>query len=59
VPGLGQLAGIIIGILFMNREDDPDRKSFGAALMVASLVFFILSCLSCFIIMLAFPSGQP
>jgi len=53
IPGLGQLAGIIISILFMNDENDEDRRSFGIALLVASLVFFVLSSFFWFIALLA------
>lgn len=49
IPGLGQLAGIITAIVFMNMDDDPDRKSFGVAILVASLVMFVLACIVCFI----------
>ena len=49
VPAIGQLAGIITAILFMNSEDDGDRKSFGAAILVLSLVMFALSCIAGFI----------
>lgn len=45
VPFLGQIAGIIIAIVYMNTSDDEDKKSFGTALLVVSLVFFILSFL--------------
>lgn len=54
IPGIGQLAGIITAIVFMNAEDDADRKSFGVALLVASLIMFVLSCISCFVIFLAY-----
>lgn len=43
IPGLGQLVGIIIAILFMNSEND-DKRSFGVALMVTSLIVFLISC---------------
>lgn len=58
IPGLGQLAGIILGIVFMNADNDADRKSFGVALLVASLIFFIVSCLSCFIILIGVQAVQ-
>lgn len=58
VPGLGQLAGIITAIVFMNSEDDPDRKSFGVAILVASLVMFVLSCLSCFLVFMVIGMTQ-
>ncbi len=54
VPGIGQLAGIIAAIVFMNSEGDSDRKSFGVALLVASLIMFVISCIGCFVFILAF-----
>lgn len=54
IPGLGQLAGIIISILFMNDEHDEDKRSFGIALLIASLVFFAISCVIFFIILITF-----
>lgn len=56
VPGIGQLAGIITAILFMNSEDDGDRKSFGAAILVLSLVMFALSCIAGFIAVITISS---
>lgn len=59
IPGLGQLAGIITAIVFMNTDDDPDRKSFGVAILVASLIMFVLACIGCFtiaVILSAYPS---
>lgn len=53
VPFLGQLAGIIIAIVYMNTSDDQDKRSFGIALLIASLVFFILSFMACVIIGMA------
>lgn len=51
VPGLGQLAGIIIAIVFMNSEENADKRSFGLALLVASLIVFVLACLlSCLMV---------
>jgi hypothetical protein len=50
LPGIGQLAGIIAAIVFMNSDGDSDRKSFGVALLVASLVMFVISCIGCFIL---------
>ena len=58
IPGLGQLAGIITAIVFMNTDDDPDRKSFGVAILVASLVMFVLACIGCFIAVIAFSMNQ-
>jgi len=58
IPGIGQLAGIITAIIFMNNEYDSDRKSFGVAILVASLIMFVLSCIGCFIAVLAISSSQ-
>jgi len=52
VPGLGQIAGIILAIIFMNSEDDVDKRSFGVALLVASLILFVIACFSCFLLIL-------
>lgn len=56
IPGIGQLIGLITAIVFMNSEDDSDRRSFGVALMIASLIVFVVSCISCFILALALSS---
>ena len=53
IPGLGQLIGIIISVVFINSED-PDRNSFGVALMIASLLLFVISCILIFIVIVAF-----
>ncbi len=58
IPGIGQLAGIITAIVFMNSEDDSDRKSFGVALLVASLIMFVFACIGCFILVIAFSSSN-
>lgn len=57
IPGLGQLAGIITGIVFMNSDDNKDKKSFGVAILVASIIMFVLSCIGCFILALAFSAN--
>jgi len=44
IPGIGQLAGVIIGIAFMAAEDDDDSRTFGTALMIASVIMFFISC---------------
>lgn len=58
IPGLGQLAGIITAIVFMNTDDDPDRKSFGVALLVASLIMFVLACVGCFTAIVLYSAFQ-
>lgn len=52
IPGFGQLAGIITAVIFMNYECDSDRQSFGAALLTASLIFFVLYCAAGFLLLL-------
>ncbi|NJD03947.1 MAG: zinc ribbon domain-containing protein [Ruminiclostridium sp.] len=54
IPGIGQLAGIITAIVFMNEYDDADRKSFGAALLVASIILFVMTCIVSFVFLLFF-----
>lgn len=58
IPGIGQLAGIITAIVFMNSEGDSDRKSFGVALLVASLIMFVFACIGCFIVVVAASSSN-
>lgn len=58
VPGLGQLIGVICAIVFVNSEEDADRRSFGVALLVASVVLFMLSFFCFFLMVLAFSSGN-
>jgi len=45
VPGFGQLVGLIIAIVFLNSEEDEDKRSFGVALLITSLIVFVISCL--------------
>ncbi len=54
VPGLGQLIGVIIAIVFMNSEGDTDKRSFGVALLVNSLIVFVVSCLACCVLIAVF-----
>jgi len=47
IPGFGQLIGIIVAVVFMSDEADSDRRSFGKALMIASLVIFVVISICC------------
>lgn len=58
LPGIGQLAGIITAIVFMNSEGDSDRRSFGVALLVACLIMFVFACIGCFILVIAISSSN-
>lgn len=53
LPGIGQLAGIITAIVFMSSEGDGDRKSFGVALLISSVILFMMSCIGCFVFSIA------
>jgi multisubunit Na+/H+ antiporter MnhG subunit len=46
VPGVGQLIGVIAALIYMNAEEDADRNSFGRALLAASLIMFVLTCIT-------------
>jgi hypothetical protein len=62
IPGLGQLAGVIAAIVFMNDQEDADARSFGTALLISSVFFFIITCMFWFVILVAlfYPGGtQP
>lgn len=58
IPCIGQLAGIITAIALINTDDDADRKSFGVALLTASIIMFLLSSVICFVMMLALMASQ-
>lgn len=59
IPGIGQLVGVIIGIILSNIEGDEDRNSFGRALLVSSVFAFLVSCIGYFLIVLAFMFVMP
>ncbi len=48
IPFIGPLVGIITAIVFMNSEGNTDKKSFGKALLIGSLVFVLIFCICCF-----------
>ena len=52
ISGIGQLAGIITAIVFMSSEETA-TEVFGAALLIACVAMFVLSCIGCFIISIA------
>lgn len=47
IPLIGQLVGIIMAIIYMNNEGDTDKKSFGKALLIGTLVIFLVLCICC------------
>lgn len=54
IPGLGQIIGIILGLMFVANDRDADRRSYGAALITVSVIAFILAAIYWFIFALAF-----
>ena len=54
IPGLGQLIGIIVAIVFMNAQGDKDKNSFGTALMISSIVVFVATFIFYFVLILTF-----
>lgn len=50
LPGIGQLAGVIFAIVFMNAEEDKDKKSFGVSLLISSIAAFVIVSISCCIL---------
>lgn len=54
IPGLGQILGIILGLVFVSDDVSSDKRSYGAALITVSVVAFVLSSLFWFIFALTF-----
>lgn len=54
LPGIGQIVGIILGLVFVANDRDADRRSFGAALITVSVIAFIIAAIFWFIFALSF-----
>ena len=54
IPGIGQIIGIIVGLVFVSNDVNADRRSYGAALLTVSVVTFIISAGFWFIFALTF-----
>lgn len=54
IPGIGQIIGIIVGLVFISNDINADKRSYGAALVTVSLVVFIISICFWFIFALIF-----
>lgn len=52
IPVLGQIFGILIGIIF-SSDADIQKKRFGKALIIANSILFSISCLLVLILILA------
>lgn len=55
IPGIGQIIGLIVGLVFVSNDIDADKRSFGAALLTVSVVSFIIT--ACFWFMFALTFG--
>ena len=54
IPGIGQIIGIILGLVFVSDDSNADKRSYGAALITVSVVVFIISAVFWFIFALTF-----
>jgi hypothetical protein len=43
IPGIGQIIGLIAGLLFIANDFNTDTRSFGAALLTVSVIAFIIT----------------
>lgn len=53
LPGIGQLMGIILGLVFVSNDVNSDKRSFGAALLTVSIVVFMILLLFWYLFALA------
>jgi hypothetical protein len=58
IPGLGQIIGVIIAIILISSDNDQDRRSFGVALLIASVVIFVVACIIFFLAVMVIYSIQ-
>jgi hypothetical protein len=54
VPLIGQVAGIIAALIFINTDNDRDRNSFGLSILISSIVMFVVSCAVYYLLLLAY-----
>lgn len=53
IPGIGQLIGLISGLVMISNDNDSDRRSYGAALITVSLITFVIHMIFWFLFALA------
>ncbi len=53
VPGIGQVTGLIAGLVLVANDCDSDRRSFGAALLTVSLIVFVIQLIFWFLLALS------
>ncbi len=54
IPGIGQIVGIIFGLVFIANDRDADRRSYGGALITVSIIAFVISAIFWFMFALSF-----
>jgi hypothetical protein len=54
LPGIGQIIGIICGLVFVANDRDADRRSYGGALITVSIISFIIAAIFWFMFALSF-----
>ncbi|MDF2987944.1 MAG: hypothetical protein K0R50_3454 [Eubacterium sp.] len=42
IPGIGQIIGIIAGLVMVSDDCDSDKRTYGAALLTVSIIVFII-----------------
>lgn len=52
IPGIGPLTGVIAGLIYMDSEQE-DRRTFGKALLTASIIMFVLNGVFIYLLALA------
>ncbi len=53
IPGIGQLVGIIVGLVMVANDSDSDRRSYGAALLTVSVLVFLIQLIFWFLFALS------
>ncbi len=54
IPGVGQVIGLIAGIVFVSNDRDSDTRSYGAALLTVSMIVFLFQLIFWFLMAVAF-----
>lgn len=54
IPGIGQIVGIIIGLVFVSDDINADKRSYGAALLTVSIIVFVITVIFWFLFAVTF-----
>lgn len=54
IPGIGQIIGIILGLLYVSSDTNSDKRSFGAALLTVSIIAFTIISIFWFMVFVSF-----